>query len=186
MKSLEQNEAVFHDRVQHLWGIVLYEFQQEQKGHYHHEQPHGSNMLKVPGTQVITENTWPCSFDMCSIGLAIRKRLDVRTTSRQMQNVLHKRGCSGDHDHQQIAGNTISQGKTMLRSQFSEHYPAKFAKQVARILPSEKSKPEMSLVSAEEHRTKDEHRCNRSQILKFRFNRRSKSQRIPEHDHANG
>eukprot|EP00435_Cladocopium_sp_Y103_P044365 s2174_g12.t1 len=166
MRSLEQNETVFADRVQHLWqiglGIVLHEFQCANQSHYHHEQPHGSNMLKVPGAQVITENTYPCAFDLCSVGelrdpvsdLPIRKRLDVRTTSQVLHVSLHKQWCSQDHKHQQIAGTTKLHGQNVLRSKYTELYPRKFARQLAKLLLSEKSKPVPVFVSSEEHPTK--------------------------------
>eukprot|EP00435_Cladocopium_sp_Y103_P040528 s1361_g11.t1 len=152
MRSLEQNEAIFQGRLHSLWqislGIVLHEFQVQHGNHFHHEQPKGSNMLKVPGAQVIVENTYPCCFDMCNVGQlrdpesgkAIRKRLKVRSTSQDLHTSLHRRWCDGTHEHQHIAGNTHVQGKPILRSQFTEMYPSEFARQVVKILLHEKSK----------------------------------------------
>eukprot|EP00435_Cladocopium_sp_Y103_P063516 s1136_g25.t1 len=166
MRSLAQNETIFQNRMENLWqislGVVLFEFQQHNQSHYHHEQPKGSSMLKVPGSQTITEHTMPCGFDLCTVGqlkdpvsgMPIRKRLDVRTTSHQLHRSLHQRWCSGDHSHQQIEGRTMSQGQSMLRSEFTEHYPVKFARQVAKILLNDKSKWEVAMVETEEHPTK--------------------------------
>ena len=166
MRSIEQNEMMFQERMQSLWqvalGIVLQEYQVMNQCHYHHEQPHGSNMLKIPGNQVILENTYPCSFDMCTVGkltdpasgLAIRKRLDVRTSSVLLHTSLHGQWCSNQHPHQQISGNTTVHGRSMLRSKYTELYPTRFARQVAKILLAEKSKPEFALVNDTEHPTK--------------------------------
>ena len=164
MRSLEQNEAIFQSRVQSLWqislGIVLHEFQVQHGNHFHHEQPKGSNMLKVPGAQGIVEKTYPCCFDMCNVGQlrdpesgkAIRKRLEVRSTSQDLHTSLHRRWCDGTHEHQLIAGSTHVQGQPILRSEFTERYPAKFARQVVKILLHEKSKTVPILVEeAQEH-----------------------------------
>eukprot|EP00435_Cladocopium_sp_Y103_P062589 s281_g24.t1 len=119
-------------------------------------------MLKVPGAQVISENTMPCGFDLCTVGqlkdpvseMPIRKRLDVRTTSVQLQKSLHQRWCSGDHDHQQISGSTKFQGQRILRSEYTELYPSKFARQVARTLLYDRSRTEWALVETDDHPTK--------------------------------
>eukprot|EP00435_Cladocopium_sp_Y103_P050848 s935_g15.t1 len=171
MRSLSQNEQIFKNRMESLWqislGIVLYEFQKSIDSHFHHEQPHGSSMLKVPGAQVICDNTLNCSFDMCTVGnlrdpssgKAMRKRLNVRSTSQQLHSLLHRRWCQRDHDHQLIAGKTSLNGQPILRSQYSELYPTKFARQVAKTLLSDKSKMHPILVGeheqvGEEHPTK--------------------------------
>eukprot|EP00435_Cladocopium_sp_Y103_P009939 s2791_g2.t1 len=164
MRSLEQNEAIFQSRVQSLWqislGIVLHEFQVQHGNHFHHEQPKGSNMLKVPGAQGIVEKTYPCCFDMCNVGQlrdpesgkAIRKRLEVRSTSQDLHTSLHRRWCDGTHEHQHIAGSTHVQGQPILRSEFTERYPAKFARQVVKVLLHEKSKTAPIFVEeAQEH-----------------------------------
>ena len=87
-------------------------------------------------------------------GLAIRKRLDVRTSSVLLHTSLHGQWCSNQHPHQQISGNTTVHGRSMLRSKYTELYPTRFARQVAKILLAEKSKPEFALVNDTEHPTK--------------------------------
>ena len=47
---------------------------------------------------------------------------------------LHGKLCQGDHHHRPIAGQTRVQGKSMPLSQWTELYPQKFAKQVAKIM----------------------------------------------------
>ena len=167
MKPLIQNETIFQERLANLWqislGIVLFEYQREINQSFHHEQPKGPSMLQVPGAQVNRENTMSCCFDFCTVGqlrdpsngLPMRKSLNVQSTSQVLHHELHGQRCSGNHEHQQIAGSTIANGQPMLRSKFSEHYPAKFARQVAKILLKDRSKFVVALVeTAEEHPTK--------------------------------
>jgi hypothetical protein len=51
-----------------------------------------------------------------------------------MHVALHGKMCNGEHHHRNIAGNTKVQGVTVKLSQFTELYPQKFAKQVAKIM----------------------------------------------------
>lgn len=64
-KSLELFEKIMTGRWENLWqialGIALHRIQMENSRHFHMEQPFGSTMLKVPGTQSITENTMDTS-----------------------------------------------------------------------------------------------------------------------------
>ena len=68
---------------------------------------------------------------------------------------LHDQRCLGEHEHQQIAGRTLVKGHPMLRSEYTEHYPSKFARQVAKILLRDRPKFADALVeNADEHPTK--------------------------------
>ena len=78
--------------------------------------------------------------DLCVAGdlkdpvnqLPIRKSLTILSTSETMINALTGLRCNGQHTHQSIEGQTKFQGQTMNRSTFTEHYPRKFARLLAR------------------------------------------------------
>ena len=145
-RSPELWERIFMKRQQSLWqislGIVLYRFQVGNRSHFHHEQPSGSSMKKIPGMQEITNNTLCCRFDMCQVGALVdpqtgepvRKRMEVHTTSEDLHRKLHSRLCPGTHQHRPIAGQTVVNDQRMPLSKFTEQYPIKFARQVARVL----------------------------------------------------
>ena len=165
-KTLELFEKIMTDRWDNLWqialGIVLHQIQVEESRHFHLEQPFGSTMLKVHGTQSLTERTHRCCFDMCKAGdlrdpmshNPIRKRMIVVTTSSELHRCLHGKLCSSDHEHKHIAGSTYFQGKHIPLSQYTEMYPRKFARQVVKCLQKDKSKPEESFVAEGDHPTK--------------------------------
>lgn len=73
-------------------------------------------------------------------GTPIRKRLNVRTASFDLRRLLRQRLCSGQRGHRQIAGSTFVQGSSMSLSEYTERYPLKFARQVARTLVHDRSK----------------------------------------------
>ena len=145
-RSEESLFKILQERETSLWqiclAIVLCEFQVEQEHHFHLEQPFGSLMLKCPVLKPIHQVTRQCSFDLCLIGNLkdpmtmnpIRKRLVVCTTSPTMFDALNARFCRGEHKHQQIAGSTKLQGKSMPLSRFTEFYPRKFARQIVQLL----------------------------------------------------
>lgn len=62
----------------------------------------------------------------------MRKGLVIATTSMAMHACLDPLTCIRDHEHQMIEGGIESQGLTMARSAFSEIYPRKFARLVAK------------------------------------------------------
>ena len=165
-KSLELYEKIMTSRWENLWqialGIVLHRIQVSQDRHFHLEQPMGSTMLKVPGTQSITEKSHRCCFDMCKVGNLrdpqsqdfIRKRMIVITSSPELYYGLHGKLCSSQHVHKQIAGSTLDPGKTIPLSQYTEMYPRKFARQVVKYLQQDKSKPESIYAAEDSHPTK--------------------------------
>lgn len=122
------------------------------------EQPEGSHMLKRPSCSEIVQQTHGCRFDLCKLGalkdpetsLPICKRLHVRTTSQALHLSIHGKLCDGLHDHRQIAGSTHVNGKRVLMSTFTENYPKKFARQVAKVLIHDKTRPTYAIVRARE------------------------------------
>ena len=167
-RSLELWEQIYLKRQASLWqislGIVLYRHQVYHRSHFHHEQPAGSKMKSVAGMEEITDHTYCSRFDMCQVGNlrdpetgeAIRKRLEVHTTSENLHRNLHKRLCPGLHEHRHIAGQTMVQGHRMPLSKFTEQYPPKFARQVTKIMFHSHDTPVLGTETAddEEHPTK--------------------------------
>ena len=145
-RSLKGWEQVMNKREQQLWqislAVVLYRFQKEHHNHFDLEQPRGSALMKTPGMHEILQGTLWNEFDMCKVGDLrdpqthdpIRKRMAVCSTSVDMHVALHGKMCNGEHHHRNIAGNTKIHGVTVKLSQFTELYPQKFAKQVAKIM----------------------------------------------------
>lgn len=152
-KSIELQAKIFHDRLDHLWqvalGIVLFRHQKENGNHFDLEQPDGSLFKKVPGMQEILNYTYCCRFDICEVGNLrnpmtgqfLRKRMEVLSISNDLFRSLHKRFCPGNHEHQHIAGQTMVNGIRLPLSQFTEGYPSRFARQVARCLCHDQSHP---------------------------------------------
>ena len=141
-QSLEKWEELQQSRRRHLeqlaLGIVLYRFQSNLNNHLHWEQPRGSLMFKLPILRELFEGTSAAEFDMCQFGLQdpqshspLKKGMIVMTTSKTLYQHLHGRTCQGKHEHhQRIEGSTQSGNQKVLRSQFSENYPRKFARSV--------------------------------------------------------
>ena len=164
-KSLQLQEKVLEKRHENLWqislGIVMRRLQQETNNHFHMEQPNGSMLWQIPGAQELSRHTKTCQFDLCQVGKLrdpksgdfIRKRLIVETTSSALHRDLHGRKCDGSHNHRQVAGNTIVNGKSQSLSAYTALYPSRFARCVARILKNDKQQPEW-VFAAEDHPTK--------------------------------
>jgi hypothetical protein len=167
-KSLELEEKLMYKRFQHVWqialGVVLYRVQVSQGNHFHWEQPGGSDMFKFPELEEVQQCCYLCRFDLCRVGnlqdprshAPIRKRLQVLSTSEDMYHEIHGKFCHQDHEHQHVAGSTVWQGKSMPMSRFTQHYPPKFAKTLAKIMLHEVSKPHVILANEDEdqHPTK--------------------------------
>lgn len=105
-------------------------------------------MFKLPYLQEIHSYSHVIEFDMCAAGdlrdpisnQPIKKGMVVISTSRRIHDLLHNQKCPGNHTHQVIEGTTVVHGHRINRSQFTEDYPRKFARQVSREL----LKPELS------------------------------------------
>ena len=147
-KSVSSFDSIHRQRLQHLYqialGVVLFRYQYSQKRHFHWEQPRRSLMFMTPLLREIYEYTYSAKFDMCNVGSLkdpenhqfIQKGLEVRTTSHVVYSQLHGRFCRHDHEHQVLEGSTVHQGVRKNRTEFSENYPRKFARSLAKMLTS--------------------------------------------------
>lgn len=132
----------YHQLEQVALGIVLFRYQKLKGRHMHWERPQRSLMLKLPYMSEILSQTRSAEFDMCEVGdlrdpqtdQLIKKGMVVITTSPKLFEHFHGHKCSGNHPHQQLEGSIHHQGQTMTRTQYSESYPRKFARQVAQLL----------------------------------------------------
>lgn len=83
-----------------------------------------------------------CEFDMCRAGnlrdpvnnIFMKKAMQVMTTSKTMYHTLHGVKCNHQHDHQTIEGTTHTTQGPVLRTKFSEIYPRKFARTIAKTM----------------------------------------------------
>ena len=145
-KSLEAWDALQNNRLQHIdqiaLGIVLMRYQRSHKNHFHWEQPQNSHMFKLPYMQEIRQMLLALEVDLCMAGDLrdpdtqnhMRKALTIMTSCQSLCQELEGLKCRGSHPHQQIAGSCKVGGKTVLRTSFSENYPRKFARKLAKSL----------------------------------------------------
>ena len=145
-KSLEAWDALQNNRLQHIdqiaLGIVLMRYQRSHKNHFHWEQPQNSHMFKLPYMQEIRQMLLSLEVDLCMAGDLrdpdaqnhMRKALTIMTSCQSLCQELEGLKCRGSHPHQQIAGSCKVGGKTVLRTSFSENYPRKFARKLAKSL----------------------------------------------------
>ena len=146
MKSIELWDRIHHERMVNLeqlaLGVVLLRYQRSQGKHFHWEQPGRSYMFRTPLLQELYAKTVAAEFDMCNLGeltdpstgKLIKKAMVVMTTSSSLQQALHGHHCKKNHEHQAIEGSTKSEGKVISRSSFTENYPRKFVRYVAKII----------------------------------------------------
>eukprot|EP00435_Cladocopium_sp_Y103_P033118 s3076_g8.t1 len=119
--------------------------------HAHWEQPKGSLMMNLPYIQEIYRYMVAAKPDLCTAGdfmdpttkLPIKKGLQITTTSKSMFQAIDNLKCPATHVHQVIEGSTKLHGVSISTSQFSERYPRKFARLIAKTVlkkrfPSEK------------------------------------------------
>lgn len=145
-RSLEAWDSLQESRLKHVeqiaLGVVLLRHQCSVGHHMHWEQSQASLMFKLPYLQEVHQRTLAVHFDMCTAGnlkdpengKAIKKGMTVLSTSARVSQSLHNKRCLGNHDHQVIEGSTIFQQQRMNRSTFSEAYPRKFARDMAKVL----------------------------------------------------
>ena len=178
-KSLHGLHDILQKRLASLWqislAIVLYRFQVQRSLHFHLEQPDGSKMLQLQPLSEIGEHTRLCRFDLCRMGnltdpesaMPIRKRLNVATTSDPLARAIHGKLCNSDHEHRQIAGSIKHEGKRMSLSTFTEKYPAKFARQVVKILLYEvpKEKPVFAMDDPPSQENNNEHPTKKRRLM---------------------
>ena len=147
-KSLQLFDAIRQDQMQQLYqlalGIVLLRHQIRCGNHLHWEQPGKSLMFRSPLLKEVFQKTIEADFDLCNVGnlcdpqsgMPMKKNLCVRTTSSKMHENLHGQWCKRNHEHQQLAGSCKVNGEWVSRTRFSENYPRKFARRVAKQLIS--------------------------------------------------
>jgi hypothetical protein len=64
----------------------------------------------------------------------MKKGMQVVTTHEPLFRALHGLTCRKNHTHQQLEGSTYVHGQSVLRTKFSEIYPRKFVRLVAKTL----------------------------------------------------
>ena len=134
-------------------GIVLYRHQMSHGKHFSWEQPGKSTMFRMPSMNEVFQHLQAAEFDMCRVGELkdprnqkfMKKSMTVLTSSEKIFQSLHGRKCTGTHVHQPLEGTTVEKGKVMNRTQFSENYPRKFARQIANIIIRKCFPPEKPL-----------------------------------------
>lgn len=145
-----RSEEAFRDLQEHrhhhvadiALGVVLLRFQASQGNHFHWEQPSRSALFRSPLMKEVFERTQCAQFDMCAVGHLwdpqsqkfVKKGMEVLTTSSKVFRDLHGNTCPGNHEHQPIEGTIRIGDQTMSRSKWSENYPRKFARRVARLM----------------------------------------------------
>lgn len=120
-------------------GITLYRFQISQGNHFHWEQPKRSLMFQSQHIAEVHEHTQACQFDMCragdlkdpEAGMPMQKGMTVLTSFAPLFQKLHGLCCDHRHQHQPIEGSCrLRNHHSILRTQFTEIYPGKFARNV--------------------------------------------------------
>ena len=122
--------------------FVICRHQHRCQRHAHWEQPKGSKMMVLPYIQEIFRYMLVAKPDMCTAGnlrdpnndLPIQKGLQITTSSKKVFDALVDLKCNHDHVHQAIEGSVWLDGQNISRSRFTERYPRKFARLVAKVL----------------------------------------------------
>ena len=136
----------------------LYNHQVARGKHFHLEQPMGSEMTKQPQLSDAMTGTLPAFFDMCQAGKLkspnkekfLKKRTQVRTTSRRVHQLLHHVNCDGNHEHQPIKGSVRDGNHKWVRlSAYAAAYTAVFARRVAQGLYESRCSNEPPLIVEE-------------------------------------
>ena len=147
-RSVQAWDELQTRRLHHLeqvaLGIVILRYQREKGHHFHWEQPQTSSMFRLPYLTELYYYTKALEIDMCVAGnlrdpennKPIKKGLTIMSTSENLVSSLQGLKCQGHHDHQVIEGSIVVDGKRLNRSAFTERYPRRFARKVARILCS--------------------------------------------------
>ena len=162
--SLEAWDRIYQERLKGLeqvaLGTVLFRYQCRQHHHFHWEQPDRSLMFRLPMMQEVFAYTKMIECDLCEVGdlkdpetqCPIKKGLLICATSQRLFDLLHGRKCRHQHHHQPIEGSVKWKGERIARSRFTENYPRKFARQIARLwkqssVPREKPFSDFVLVT---------------------------------------
>lgn len=144
-RSVQAWDELQETRILHLiqvaLGTILMRHQIARGKHIHWEQPQRSHMLKLPYLQEVRYYLKGVDVDLCVAGQLvdpvnqkpILKTLTIFTTSQQVIQELQQYRCPGTHDHQQLSGHTMLNGKPILRTHFSARM---IAKQVTHPMPA--------------------------------------------------
>ena len=116
-------------------------------------------MFKLPYLSEVHHYTKAVDFDMCQAGNLqdpesgkfIKKGMTILSTSRRVLNSLKNKKCHGNHDHQVIEGSVKVGLSRMNRSTFSEAYPRKFARDLAKVLCKAVFPRERPILFAQDH-----------------------------------
>ena len=145
-KSLELWDRIHAERRDMLSQValclVVCRYQHRCSRHAHWEQPKGSLMFMLPYLNELSRYMVDARPDMCTAGdlhdpvsnQPMKKGMHIRTTSQKMQGLLDPLRCPGTHQHQPIEGSTKVHGQGIARSAFSEKYPRKFARMIAKTI----------------------------------------------------
>ena len=143
---MESQQKYQQDRQDLLYQIALaivsYRYQISQGRHFHLEQPQRSLLVHQPSLAEIYQHAQVAEFDLCRMGnmtcpktgLPMKKGMQVITTFEPMFRMLHGKQCRHDHEHQPIEGTIMLKHGLVLRSQYTENYPRKFARSLAKIM----------------------------------------------------
>ena len=127
----------------------VYWFQMGNGGHFHLEQPQGSEAIYQPEMKDVLLGTLCTTFDMCEVGKLLaphvmkrtygnnflRKRTNVYTSSRIFHEAFDHRMCPGHHQHVPIAGkNSTPRGRWISLSEYAARYTTGFGRNVARYV----------------------------------------------------
>ena len=133
----------------------LFLYQMVVGGHFHMEQPLGSELIHQPEVRDIRLGTLCTTFDMCEVGKLLapaatkqrrgnnflRKRSTVYTTSPLFHRSFDHRYCQRRHDHTRIEGKVFHLGKWISLSEYAARYSSGFGRNVARYLAVEVANP---------------------------------------------
>ena len=162
-RSVEAWDELQESRMKHLeqiaLGVVLLRYQRSQGRHFHWEQSQASLMFKLPYLSEVHHYTKAVEFDMCQAGNLqdpesgkfIKKGMTILSTSQRVLNSLKNKKCHGNHDHQVIEGSVKVGPNRMNRSTFSEAYPRKFARDLAKVLCKAVFPRERPILFAQDH-----------------------------------
>ena len=117
-------------------------------GHFHMEQPQGSELILQPEVRDVRLGTLCTTFDMCEVGRLLapgtlrrkrgnsflRKRTTVFTTSPLFHRAFDHRYCQKRHDHVRIEGKVHHLGRWISLSEYAARYSSGFGRNVARYL----------------------------------------------------
>ena len=126
----------------------VYWFQMGNGGHFHLEQPQGSEAIYQPEMKDVLFGTLCTTFDMCEVGKLLaphvmkrtygnnfqRKRTNVYTSSRIFHEAFDHRMCPGHHQHVPIAGKIRHLGRWISLSEYAARYTTGFGRNVARYV----------------------------------------------------